>query len=174
MVPDHRRKYALRRPVITLALAASLAAGLVGGAAVAANPPLVAPNATPWIGVRAKALQGMSNFTCGSMPCAAATDAELAHPPVSDAEAQIAYQRGVYSGAAEHCGLDGQSRNYAPMMTWWQTARHMNGRQIVLVGAIHDIAKGMAKAAMARIGPCSAETKADIDRRLDFRPPASR
>lgn len=153
----------MRRVLITAALAASLA----GGASAASEQ-------TPWIGVRAKALEGMSNFTCGSTPCAAATDAERAHPPVSDAEAQIAYQRGVYSGAAEHCGLDGASRNYAPMMTWWQTARRLNGRQIALVGAIHDMAKGMAKTAMARIGPCSAETKADIDRRLDFRPPAPR
>lgn len=153
------------RKLITLAV---LVAALTGGAAVAAS------EQTPWIGVRAKALGNMASFRCGSVPCAAATSAELANPPVSDAEAQIAYQRGVYSGAAEHCGLDGQSRNYVPMMGWWQNTRHMNTRQIALVGAIHDMAKGMAKVAMARIGACSAETKADIDRRLDFRPPAAR
>ena len=39
---------------------------------------------------------------------------------------------------------------------------------------IHGIAQGMAKTAMGRIGPCSAELKADMDRRLDFRAPASR
>jgi hypothetical protein len=141
--------------------------------AMAANSPLVSPNATPWIGVRAKALGNMTSLTCGSVACTAATSEELAHPPVSDAEAQIAYQRGIYTGAAEHCGLDGQSRNYAPMMAWWQTTRRMKVRQIALVAAIHDMAKGLAKTAMGRIGACSPETRADIDKRLDFRPPAS-
>lgn len=152
------------RTVLIAAVAASLAAG----AAFAAS------EQTPWIGVRAKALDTIQTRDCGSAPCQAATAAERATPPVSDAEAQIAYQRGVYSGAAEHCGLDGQTRNYAPMMAWWQTVRHLNARQMALVGSIHDMAKGMAKTAMGRIGPCSTQTRGDIDRQLDFRPPAVR
>lgn len=143
-------------------------------AALASTAAIAASEQTPWIGVRGKALDTIQTRDCGATKCEAASTAERAAPPVSDVEAQIAYQRGVYSGAAEHCGLDGQTRNYAPMMAWWRTTRHMNVRQIALVGAIHDIAKGMAKTAMARIGVCSPETKGDIDRRLDFRPPASR
>ena len=155
--------FSLRR-VLVVAVAASLAAG----AAFAAS------EQTPWIGVRGKALDTIQTRDCGAARCEAASPAERAAPPVSDLEAQIAYQRGVYSGAAEHCGLDGQTRNYAPMMTWWRATRHMNVRQIALVGAIHDIAKGMAKTAMGRIGACTTETRADIDRRLDFRAPAPR
>lgn len=149
-------------------LAIAAAAALVSTAAFAAT------EQTPWIGVRGKALDTIQTRDCGATRCEAASAAERAAPPVSDLEAQIAYQRGVYSGAAEHCGLDGQSRNYAPMMAWWRTARHLNVRQTALVGAIHDIAKGMAKTAMGRIGACSTETKGDIDRQLDFRPPAAR
>lgn len=155
--------FSLRR-VLIAAVAGLLAAG---GASAASEQ-------TPWIGVRARALDTLQTRDCGAARCEAATAAERAAPPVSDLEAQIAYQRGVYSGAAEHCGLDGQTRNYAPMMAWWRTTRHMNVRQIALVGAIHDIAKGMAKTAMGRIGACTTDTKADIDRRLDFRPPAPR
>ena len=155
--------FSLRR-VLIAAVAGLLAAG---GASAASEQ-------TPWIGVRARALDTLQTRDCGAARCEAATAAERAAPPVSDLEAQIAYQRGVYSGAAEHCGLDWHTRNYAPMMALWRTTRHMNVRQIALVGAIHDIAKGMAKTAMGRIGACTTDTKADIDRRLDFRPPAPR
>ncbi len=151
-----------------------IAAAAVAAALLVATSASAASEQTPWIGVRGKALDTIQTRDCGAARCEAASAAERAAPPVSDLEAQIAYQRGVYSGAAEHCGLDGQARNYAPMMAWWRTTRHMNVRQIALVGAIHDIAKGMAKTAMGRIGACTTETKADIDRRLDFRAPAPR
>jgi hypothetical protein len=147
---------------------------MIAAALLVATTASAASEQTPWIGVRGKALDTIQTRDCGAVRCEAASAAERAAPPVSDLEAQIAYQRGVYSGAAEHCGLDGQTRNYAPMMAWWRTTRHMNVRQIALVGAIHDIAKGMAKTAMGRIGACTTDTKADIDRRLDFRAPASR
>ncbi|MBP6547238.1 MAG: hypothetical protein KA220_11005 [Phenylobacterium sp.] len=142
--------------------------------ALASTAAFAASEQTPWIGVRGKALEVMPSLVCGSVPCTAATPAELANPPVSDAEAQVIYQRGVYSGVSEHCGLDWQSRNYVPMMGYWRGGAHKNVRQMALIGAIHGIAQGMAKTAMGRIGPCSAELKADMDRRLDFRAPASR
>jgi hypothetical protein len=150
----------------------AVAASLLAGAAIAAAPLTASRDSRPWLGVRTQALNHMTNFVCGTVQCTAATAEEMANPPVGDEEAQLAYQRGVYSGASEHCGLDWQSRNFVPMMAYWR-GRGMNVRQIALVTAIHGMAQGLAKTAMGRIGPCTAETKADLDRRLDFRPPAS-
>ena len=84
-------------------------------AALASTAAFAASEQTPWIGVRGKALDTIQTRDCGAARCEAASAAERAAPPISDLEAQIAYQRGVYSGAAEHCGLDGPTRNYAPM-----------------------------------------------------------
>ena len=126
----------------------------------------------PWLGVRSVALQNMPKLVCGTAPCAPATAEELANPPVSDAEAQLVYQRGVYSGVSEHCGLDWQARNHAPLMAWARDAQRKGVRELALIGAIHDLARGMARTAITRAGPCSAELKADMERQLDFRPPA--
>lgn len=155
-------------------IAAAIAGALVSGAALAANAPLVAPNGTPWLGVRAKALDQLQTYDCGAAKCAPATPAERAHPPLSDSEAQWIYQRGVYSGVAAHCGLDWRSRNYTPVMAHLQTTERKSTRELALASGVHDIARDMAKAALGRVGACSPELKADMDRRLDFRPPSAR
>ena len=65
------------------------------------------------------ALDNMSRARCENMkPCAPATAAEKADPPITLAEARMILQRAMLSGFAERCGLDWSKHNFTPMMAY--------------------------------------------------------
>jgi hypothetical protein len=116
-------------------------------------------------------LQNMPRLRCeGDRPCAPASPQELANPPLSIAEARAVLQRGILSGAAQHCGLDWRRRNFEPMMAHWRTRMRKTERTMALVGVLHGIMQGQAEGALAARGACTDAGRANIDKQLAFRP----
>src|SRR5882672_6903363 len=92
------------------------------------------------------ALDNITRARCDNVkPCAAATAEEKTNPPVSISEARSIMHRGIISARAEHCGLDWQTRNYAPMLSYWRHGIRKSERQMALIGLIHGIVLGMLK-----------------------------
>jgi len=115
------------------------------------------------------ALDNISRARCDNMqPCAPATAEEKANPPLELAEARLVIQRGVLSAMAQHCGLDWQKQNFAPMMAYWRQNMKKNERQMALIGLLHGIMQGMAKPDGQTT--CTAEMRENVTRQLAFRP----
>ncbi|MCC6889312.1 MAG: hypothetical protein IT536_12325 [Hyphomicrobiales bacterium] len=100
--------------------------------------------------------------------CAPASAEERINPPITIAEARLVIHRGVLSGAAEHCGLDWQGRNFMPMMSHWRHKMKKNERQMALIGMLHGIMKGIGRPD-AKLA-CTAHMRETVDRQLAFRP----
>ena len=115
------------------------------------------------------ALDNMSHARCENMkPCAPATAAEKANPPITFAEARMIVHRGTLSGTAGHCGLDWRKRNFEPMMAYWRQKMKKNERQMALIGLMHCIMQGMVEG--NRKLSCTAEIREDLERQLTFQP----
>ena len=116
-------------------------------------------------------LQNMQRLRCdGDRPCAPASPQELASPPLSIVEARAVMQRGILSGAAQHCGLDWRRRNFEPMMAHWRTRTRTSERTMALIGVLHGIMQGQTQEALAARAPCTDVNRANIDKQLAFRP----
>ncbi len=115
------------------------------------------------------ALDNMSRARCEDMkPCAPATAAEKANPPITVAEARMIVHRGTLSGTAERCGLDWRKRNFEPMMAYWRQKMKKNERQMALIGLMHGIMQGMVEG--NRKLSCTAEIREGLERQLTFQP----
>jgi hypothetical protein len=115
------------------------------------------------------ALDSLGRGRCeDSKPCAPATAEERTNPPLTIAEARLVIHRGVFSAAAEHCGLDWQGRNFLPMMAYWRQKMKKNERQMALIGILHGIMQGMGKPD-AKLA-CTADMRENVNRQLTFQP----
>lgn len=116
---------------------------------------------------------GVENFQrlkCdGNRFCPPATPEERASPPLSLAEARAIMQRGVLSGLAEHCGLDWQRRNFAPMMDYWRASMKKSERQMALVGFLHGVMQQALHSSLAARGTCGDRLRTLIESSLTFR-----
>lgn len=113
----------------------------------------------------AMAMENIGRAKCGDRPCAPATPAELARPPITDEQARLIVSTAAVSVMAEHCGLDWQRRNFQPLLLHHQKAQKMNDRQMAIVGLLHGVAMG-AFGDAARRRPCTPAVKEGVAKRL--------
>jgi hypothetical protein len=112
------------------------------------------------------ALENIDKAKCENKPCAPATAEELAHPPLSVAEARRILIQGSTSAVAEFCGLD-YKRSFVPMMTYYRRQQKMNERSLAIVAMLHGISQGRLASAMKKEqAKCSDETRAGLDAKL--------
>jgi hypothetical protein len=115
------------------------------------------------------ALENIHRGRCENFkPCDPATPQEKANPPLTLIEAQQVIDRAVLSGAAMHCKLDWQNRNFTPMMAYWRGTQRKTERQMALVGLIHGIVQGMIAPSAERPSACPEEMRKGLEARLDF------
>jgi hypothetical protein len=105
-----------------------------------------------------------------AQPCAPATAAEKANPPITIAEARVVIRRAVLSATAEHCGLDWHRRNFEPMMAYWRTTKTKNERQVALIVLMHGLVQGFSRQKAVEKGPCSEQDRRNLEANLSFRP----
>lgn len=93
-----------------------------------------------------RASLGIAAVAAGMIALAAPCQAknELAELGVSDAEAKLAFDRGVISGQAEACGLDWRQLNFKPMMAYWRRIGK-NGQQTAILATMHGAGQGSAE-----------------------------
>ena len=114
----------------------------------------------------ALALDNIQRGRCeGSQPCAPATAAEKANPPLTNEEAQKIILQATLSAIAERCGLDWRQRSFLPMMAYWRTTEKKTERQMTLVGLLHGIMVSKVRQALAD-KPCTEQERRDLDARL--------
>lgn len=117
------------------------------------------------------ALDNIHKARCsGTQQCAPATPQERAKPPITLAEAHRVIQRGALSGAAVHCGLDWQKRNFEPMMAYWRQTARKNDRQIAFISLLHGIVVGMTQPGSAGPAHCPDAVRQGVEARLTFKP----
>ncbi len=105
-----------------------------------------------------------------TQPCAPTTAEEKAKPPITPAEAHWVIQRGALTGAAMHCGLDWQKRNFAPMMAYWREKARKNDRQIALISLLHGIVQGITQPNASAPPHCPEDVRRGVEARLTFNP----
>ncbi|GIK80600.1 MAG: hypothetical protein M5U07_15290 [Xanthobacteraceae bacterium] len=119
----------------------------------------------------AEGLDALPNLPCANRrPCAPATAQERARPPLTMAEARRIVDRGVISGAAEHCGLDWRDRNLAPLVRHLRDTLRKSDRAMALAAYLHGTMQDQTRNAFAQAGPCSEQAKRSLDARLTYRP----
>jgi hypothetical protein len=112
------------------------------------------------------ALDNYQKALCGlNQPCAPASAAERATPPITDDQARAIVAAATISTMAEHCELDWERRNFVPLMQHHRERLKMNGRQMALVGLLHGVTMG-AVGETVRQTPCTPEMKASTEKRL--------
>jgi hypothetical protein len=117
----------------------------------------------------AQALDNITRLRCdNAQPCAPATSAEKANPPITIAEARAIMNRGILSGAAERCGLDWQRRNFVPMMAYWRNDMKKTERQMALVALLHGVMQGIVNSGADKV--CPESMRENLEQGLSFRP----
>jgi hypothetical protein len=111
------------------------------------------------------ALDSYPKARCGKEPCAPATAAERAKPPITDDQARAIVTAATISVLAEHCQLDWEKRNFIPLMRHHRETLKMSERQMALVGLLHGITMG-AYAETVRKSICTPEAKAATEKRM--------
>ena len=117
--------------------------------------------------MREYALKNIHRALCeASKPCAPATAAEIANPPISLEHARTAVLTGSGTALADWCGLDGQRRNLLPMTRHVRQALRFNERQVALMVLIHGIQQGAVAEQLKSRGACDAATRERLDAQL--------
>jgi hypothetical protein len=81
------------------------------------------------------ALDSYQRARCeGNQPCAPASAAERATPPITDDQARAIVAAATISTMAEHCQLDWGRRNFVPLMQHHRERLKMSERQMALLG----------------------------------------
>lgn len=157
-----------RRLLARVCAAAFLATACVGSTAWAQAIP--APSQEIVSQVRSAVLDHLTEYSCDhDVKCTAATPAERANPPVTDAEGGLIVQRGMISGLAAHCDLDWKTRNFFPMMSYWRHGQKKSERQMAIIAGMHGVSQGATLEAVEKQA-CTPEIKQRIDAMLDFKP----
>jgi hypothetical protein len=117
--------------------------------------------------ILAQALDNIPRLRCeNAQPCAPASAAEKANPPITIAEARAIMNRGILSGAAERCGLDWQRRNFVPMMTYWRNDMKKTERQMALVALLHGVMQGIVNSGAEKA--CPESMRQNLEQGLSF------
>ncbi len=116
------------------------------------------------------ALDNIQRAQCGGQPCAPATPAEKANPPLTIAEARLIISRAALSAVGEHCGLDWRQQNFLPMMAYWRARHKKTERQLALVAILHGIMQGQVQQWFATKPACTERDRRDVAARLPFGP----
>jgi hypothetical protein len=111
-------------------------------------------------------LSNLGKARCGGAPCAPATEAEIAAPPVTLDQARLAMRTAVASANAEHCGLDWQQRSFLPMVRELREGGRLAERQMAILTMLHGVVQGATVNSARKDGPCSAAMKAALDTEL--------
>jgi hypothetical protein len=111
------------------------------------------------------AMNHIEKAQCGSAKCTPATEQERTAPPLSNDQARAIVQAATISTMAEHCGLDWQRRNFAPLMRHHRDSLRMGERQMALVGLLHGLTMSMTEA-QVKAQPCTSDLRATVDQRL--------
>ena len=113
-----------------------------------------------------RSLSSIQTATCeNKKPCAPATAAELAKPPITVNDGRAAMVFGIKSAMAEWCGLD-MKRSFLTMIFIGKNNLKMNERQLMLMTLIHGEAMaGQTKIAGTR-GPCPPDLKQELDNNM--------
>ena len=112
-----------------------------------------------------RSLSTIQTATCDKKPCAPATAAEMAKPPISINDGRAAMVFGIKSSMAEWCGLD-MKRSFLTMISIGKNQLKMNERQLMLMTLIHGEAMaGQAKIAATR-GACPPDLKQQLDQNM--------
>lgn len=158
---------------LRLAISAALAVTVAGlPAAPAGAQPSDDRNATAAREITALALANIQRARCGSTPCAPATDAERANPPIAETQARGIVAAGLISAFAEHCGLDWQMRSFAPLMRKLRTDLRFSERQMALAGVMHGIMQQTARDSLAG-KPCTDQMRAETEKSLTASAPST-
>lgn len=80
-------------------------------------------------------------------------------------DAQIV-ERGKVSAFADWCGLDWQTRSFAPLMGHIRRAGSWDARQIAYASLLHGVAMGMFGNTLKKRGACPAAVKTRVDAHL--------
>jgi hypothetical protein len=165
MMADKKKRGEERMRALTASLILLLAAAPAAGQAPKQK--------TDDAGLRRLITEGLDAFPklpCANrQPCAPATAQERARPPLSLAEARRIVDRGVISGAAEHCGLDWRGRNLAPLVSHLRDTLRKNDRALALAAYLHGSMQDRTRNAYAQAGPCSEQAKRTLEGRLTFK-----
>jgi hypothetical protein len=104
-----------------------------------------------------------SRLACDTSYCAAATSAEIANPPLSEDNANLAFERGVLAANAQHCGLDWEGKVMRPSIQQWREVVHPPRETALFYAMLAFSQKGM----LDRLsGQCSPQMKQDVEQAL--------
>ena len=118
-------------------------------------------------GMVQRVLSQIEKSRCGPDPCAPATDAEKANPPVTLEDARRAMKVGFLAGTAEFCGLDWQSRIFLPFLVHQHRTLKLSARQIAIVSMLHGTMQGfMLDNHKKRGTPCTDQMRQAIEKQL--------
>jgi hypothetical protein len=150
----------------------SMQAAIVGLSIVVAVPTAAqttsqGPSDEVVVKMREFALKNIHRALCeANRPCAPATPAEIADPPISIEQARTAVLTGSGTALADWCGLDGQRRNLLPMTRHLRQVLRFNERQVSLMVLIHGIQHGVVSEQLKARGACDGATRERLDAQL--------
>jgi hypothetical protein len=110
------------------------------------------------------AVSKIQTTKCGAAPCAPATPAEIANPPITIEDARVAMVTAIKSALAQWCGLT-PLRSFLPAITAWD-AKRKNNRQQQLFGLIHSDFMGRQLKAYSNAGQCPPTLREQLDTQL--------
>lgn len=114
-------------------------------------------------------LDNIHRAQCGTgQPCAPATAAEKANPPLTVAEARLVIARAALSAVAERCRVDWRQTNFLPMMAYWRTRQKKTERQMALVAILHGYMQGQVERALATRPACTDKERRDVEVKVRF------
>jgi len=130
-------------------------AGLSGGAPA---------QTTPALQLRAMLVANFGRLACENSYCAPATPAEVANPPLSEENTNLAFELGVLAANAQHCGLDWEGKVVRPSVLQWREATHSE-RETALFYAILAFSQNGMLASLSG-SQCSPEMKKELEQAL--------
>lgn len=90
-----------------------------------------------------------------NVPCEAASETEIAEPPISIEQTRAAMKTGIISALMEWCELDWERRSFAPLMLKSRDIDKLTDRQMSLLGVAHGIQQGRFGEALADAPVCA-------------------
>lgn len=110
------------------------------------------------------ALRYIGEAKCGRAPCAPATQAEFANPPVTIAEGRRAMDAALESAGWKWCGIANRGRLFDAFMRDAREVLKYDERKRHLLALVHGITEVEAERARDRAGrPCPPQLKKKLE-----------
>lgn len=110
------------------------------------------------------ALRNIEYAKCSSAPCAPATEAEFANPPLSIAEARRAMDAALESAGWRWCGIPNRGRLFDDFMRDARNVQKYDVRKLNLLALVHGNTEVEAERAFDRSGrSCPPQTKKKLE-----------